>query len=59
MDQVPLRSAGRHDPAAGRGTMTSVRSGLSLEASNAGTANGTRGVLSSCNGGAGQRWAVG
>ncbi|MFI6377171.1 ricin-type beta-trefoil lectin domain protein [Streptomyces sp. NPDC050546] len=41
------------------GTITSARSGLCLDAYNAGAANGTQVVLWNCNGGANQRWTVG
>ncbi len=38
------------------GTITSVQTGLCLDASGAGTANGTKVILWTCNGGANQRW---
>jgi hypothetical protein len=40
------------------GTITGVQSGLCLDAFGAGTANGTKAVLWSCNGGANQQWIV-
>ncbi|WP_410566991.1 ricin-type beta-trefoil lectin domain protein [Amycolatopsis sp. cmx-4-61] len=38
------------------GTITSVQSGLCLDASGAGTVNGTKVIVWTCNGGANQRW---
>ncbi|MGA5137053.1 RICIN domain-containing protein [Streptomyces azureus] len=39
--------------------MTSTRSGLCLDAYNAGTANGTQLFLWTCHGGSNQRWTHG
>ncbi|WP_345540446.1 ricin-type beta-trefoil lectin domain protein [Phytohabitans rumicis] len=39
------------------GTVTSVQSGLCVDANGAATANGTRIILWSCNGGANQQWS--
>ncbi|MEU1851530.1 RICIN domain-containing protein [Streptomyces sp. NPDC019990] len=38
--------------------MTGVQSGLCLDANAGGTANGTRAILWSCNGGTNQQWAL-
>ncbi|MEU1106214.1 RICIN domain-containing protein, partial [Streptomyces tibetensis] len=38
------------------GTITGVHSGLCLDANAAGTANGTKITLWSCNGGTNQQW---
>jgi hypothetical protein len=40
------------------GTIVGAQSGLCLDASSAGTANGTRLILWACGSGANQRWSV-
>ncbi|WP_308189809.1 RICIN domain-containing protein [Streptomyces sp. WAC 00631] len=40
------------------GTITAAQSGLCLDASGQATANGTKIQLSSCTGGANQRWRL-
>jgi hypothetical protein len=42
----------------GDGTLTNVNAGLCLDAYNAGTVNGTRTVLWTCNGQSNQKWAL-
>ena len=40
------------------GTITGVQSGLCLDASGAGTANGTKLILWACDGQANQQWSL-